>query len=259
MINTIMKDTLKLIFEKWVILIKVLFPYMVILMVTDAFMQESTARVILGKTQEGDIYTVAVGVIMSALMSLLIAVKTHRILLLPSFEISALEFLQFGYKEVRFLWISVILSVMTFVIPVMLYFIFKLLGIIPMMGVLVGIIVSSFIVARLSMVLPSCAIGQHMSFKDSWHLTQKYKWLSYFIIILYPILISVVLSLVYGFVINFLAALLSLDLSVMMVVLNVCITVLIISAISSMYRYISCNCDEFKYEVVCVDDDKIKE
>lgn len=254
-----MKDTLKLIFQKWWVLIKVLFPYLVILMLTDAFMKESTTRVAMNQMQEGDMYSVVVGVLISALMSLLIAVKTHRILLLPSFEISVLEFLRFGYKELRFLFISLILSLITVVIPLALYFVFKPLSIMPMMGVLLGVFISSFIVARLSMILPSCAIGQYMSFKDSWHLTKEYKWLSYFIIIIYPILISVVLSLVYGFAINFLAALLSVDLSVMMVVLNVCITVLIISAISAMYRHISCMCEEFKYEVVCVDEEKNEE
>lgn len=254
MIRKIMKETLHAIFIKRWAIIKTMLPYLIIMMIIDEVTRSSSERLAMDQAYEYDMYYVFIALGISFVVSFLIAVKTHRVLLLNERDIADNEFLTIGFKEFKFLFASIILTLIASLGPIILIALFTVLKINIYLGLAIGIIFSSYIVSRLSLVLPSIAIERDMTFKESWELTREFKFLSYFIIILYPIIISLVLGLVYGFAIKFLSALLSVNLDILMVVLNVCITVLIISALSVLYQNIVEIFYEKEYELVHVEE-----
>ena len=103
---------------------------------------------------------------------------------------------------------------------------------------LAGAVISIILFSRLSLVFPSIAIDENMSFKDSWELTKNYKFLTFLTLVLFPIIFAVLVGLIYGMAIEFLVKLISPELSVLTAVLDLFITVFVIGFLSSTYMYI---------------------
>ena len=99
-------------------------------------------------------------------------------------------------------------------------------------------VLASIILSRFSMILPSVAIDKKMDFLDTLEFTKNYKFLSLFMVVIFPFIIAILIAVVYGIVIKFFSVLISSYFEILYVFLNVFITVLVISCLSVTYSYI---------------------
>lgn len=252
MIKKILLETLNSLYVKRWVIFKTLLPYLIILLGIEGLMSFLVIRMPEPATNTVKSYLIYfyVALFIKLFISFLIAVKTHRVLLLKEDEIKNSEFYHIGFKEFKFLFASIKLTLIVAFVCFIFAFFFKIFQIHMAVGIVLGVAISSFIVSRLSLVLPSISIEKDMSFRHSWEYTKEYKFIIFFIIVLYPVIISLVLGMTYALVIKFISELLGVDLTVLMVLLNVCITVLIIGGLSVLYQVIIDEKNDLSYDVV---------
>lgn len=176
-------------------------------------------------------------------INILIAITTHRVLLIEKNAVPTWGLYKFTSREIKFFFYSllIVLFVMIIILPVVLLFSVILDSsnelVYPLMIISSGII-SIFVFSRLSLVLPSIALDHDLSFTDSWKLTSKHKILCMFTIIIIPSLIAILISLVYGIAIEFLTAVISTKLNFLNSLLTLFVNVFIISALSATYKFL---------------------
>jgi hypothetical protein len=74
-----------------------------------------------------------------------------------------------------------------------------------------------------------------MDFLDTLEFTKNYKFLSLFMVVIFPFIITILIAVVYGIVIKFFLVIISSYFEILYVFLNVFITVLVISCLSVTY------------------------
>ena len=175
------------------------------------------------------------------LLNISIAITTHRILLLGPNSIPTWGSFSLGKREWSFFLMSIVLTVIMipFGLVVALVLSIKLPTAITMGAIVLMGIFALMCFCRFCLVLPSIAIDNRLSLGESWRYTKNYKMLTFFTIIIFPLVFSLIVGLVYMLVIGFLIALISPHLDILIPVLNVFITVFIISAISATFKVIS--------------------
>lgn len=175
------------------------------------------------------------------LLNISIAITTHRILLLGPNSIPTWGSFSLGKREGSFFLMSIVLSLIMvpFALVVALVVSLKLPAAISISTIVLMGIFALMCFCRLCLVLPSVAIDNRLTLAESWRYTKNYKLLTFFTIIIFPLVFSLIVGLVYMLVIGFLIALISPHLDILIPVLNVFITVFIISAISATFKVIS--------------------
>ena len=200
---------LALVIEHKICLIKVL-----------AFPGIATTVILLTKPENpGMLYVITVMLLMWVIYTVL-AINTHRTILLGPQSVPDWGIYVPGERELSFAYNGFILGL--FMIPVFILFF------IPTVGQIIGGIVAIYLVGRLSLVFPSIATDNAWSFSDSWHSTKEHQVLMFFVVGIYPIIISIPESLVENLPYT----------ELLVNLLSLVTTVLIVAALSVAFRVI---------------------
>lgn len=176
-------------------------------------------------------------------INIIMAVSVHRIILIKD-DISFVKSILPSKIDLNFFFKSVFLGLLAGLVFLVVFFLSKLLFslFIGQFGLAIPILLASLITflaaSRFSMIFPATSINQKMGFLDSLEFTKNYKFLSLFMVVIFPIIISVLIAFVYGLIIKFLSGVVSPHFELLYVFLNVFITVLTISCLSVTYSYI---------------------
>lgn len=117
------------------------------------------------------------------------AITTHRIVLLGPGSVPPWGIGWWSKREWRFLLYLFGFTGLLLACSVVLSF----LALIPFLGVLVGLLLTCWLAARLSLVFPALALEEQASFRRSWQMTRDYQGLMIAVVVLFPVLIAVVL------------------------------------------------------------------
>jgi hypothetical protein len=186
---------------------------------------------------QGSTIVIVMSTIVSFLISVTIAITTHRILLLED-AVPTWGLYKFGAREFKFLFYSFLL-VLFMIVPSIIF------SFIPYVGLLLVAVYIVVVVSRLSLVFPSISIDEDIEFSESWNYTKNHKWLVVVTVVIFPTLIALIVGGVYTIAIAYLVGIISEKLNILYSFLNILysflnifITVFMISALSSTYKYI---------------------
>lgn len=229
MYKRIINGTFIPVFKNNQVLIKALFLPLLLIIILDK----------ISRMYSNDNFVTFSIIVLSLLINITIAITTHRILLLGSNSISTWGFFKLGKREFSFLITSIFIGiiigiVMTFGAMPLLFNIESITSI----SLLVTIFFSLILFSRFSLALPSIAIDKEISISQAWEYTKNYKLLTFFTIVIFPIVFALILGIVYELAIGFLIKIISPHLDILYPVLDVFITVFIVSALSATYRVI---------------------
>ena len=148
------------------------------------------------------------------------AITTHRVLLLGRRSVPKWGLNRWSRRETVF--VVHLLGLVLVVLPI------NVLIFIPGVGGILTVLLYCWVVGRLSLVFPAIAIDQKVSFRYSWQLTARHQLLMFFVVAIYPLLLSLPARLV---------GLLP-ESTLMVGVLSTCAMLFIIAALSVAYRVI---------------------
>ncbi|MDD2896527.1 MAG: hypothetical protein PHG81_10990 [Aliarcobacter sp.] len=166
----------------------------------------------------------------SLIISIIIAIATHRILLKEEEFPVKWGYFEFGSREFKYLGNTLFIGILC--LP-SLFCLF-----IPIIGIPLTVVICLILISRMSLVFPAIALDEEMNVWDSWNNTKNYKLITFFSIIVFPTIITLAVGIVYGLVINFLVKVVSSQLEILYVILDLFITVLVVSTLSSTYKFI---------------------
>lgn len=166
----------------------------------------------------------------SLIISTIIAIATHRILLKEEEFPVKWGYFEFGSREFKYIYHTLFIGLLC--LP-SLFCLF-----IPTIGIALTVVICLILISRMSLVFPAIALDEEMSVWDSWNNTKNYKLITFFSIIVFPTIITFAVGIVYGLVINFLVKVVSPQLEILYVILDLFITVLVVSTLSSTYKFI---------------------
>ncbi|MEW8442241.1 MAG: hypothetical protein AB2689_29195 [Candidatus Thiodiazotropha taylori] len=113
----------------------------------------------------------------------LLAITTHRIILLGPGSVSEWGIYVPRKREFDFFFYTIALSIM--MIP------FGFLSLIPTIGWIITLLVIIYMMARLSLIFPAIATDQRWSFSDSWKATENHQVLMMVVVAILPFVISI--------------------------------------------------------------------
>lgn len=192
---------------------------------------------------ESEKYVVVLFIFITFLINISIAVSVHRILLIND-DISPWKSVSTTKRELKFFLKVVFLGILSFLAYlIILFFATALLKMFLdkesfFIAFFLSLLVAIIIFSRFSMVLPAAAIDEKMGFYDALIFTKGYKFLSLYMVTIFPALISFLIMFVYGLIIKFLSGVVWEHFSILYVLLNLFITTLVISCLSVTYKYI---------------------
>lgn len=120
------------------------------------------------------------------------AVFTHRAVLLGPHSVPSLTSIFLTKREFLFAGYCILLTLMTNLIARFFLTIMH-----PILGLILGLPLSFYLLSRLIFVLPSTAIDSPISFKTSWELSSKYQAHAFLVVFMIPIIISLPRIIVY--------------------------------------------------------------
>ncbi len=112
-----------------------------------------------------------------------VAVSTHRIILLGPNAVPNWGIYLPTFRELHFFMTSFILGIM--MLPLLLFMA------IPGIGIIMYTIASAYLISRFSLVFPTIAIDNPMTFSDSWAVTKNYQILMLTVVLIFPIVVSI--------------------------------------------------------------------
>jgi len=113
----------------------------------------------------------------------IIAITTHRVVLLGPSSVPKWGITSWSKRETYFMLHVLGIGAMAMGV--------SLLGIIPIIGAIVALVVVFWLLPRFSLVFPGIAVDKGVSFKLSWELTQDYQLHMFLIVIVLPILLGI--------------------------------------------------------------------
>ncbi len=122
--------------------------------------------------------------ILSLVLQTLLAITTHRVILLGSDSVPKWGLLKWSNRETYFVLHFIGLGLILLPLGILLKFI-------PLAGSILVLLFYCWLFARLSLVFPAIAIEHGVSFKYAWKLTTNYQLLMFLIVVVYPIILSV--------------------------------------------------------------------
>jgi hypothetical protein len=112
----------------------------------------------------------------------LLAVTTHRIVLLGEDSVPEWGFRKISMREVWFLIHTVGIGLLLIAPGLLIY--------IPYVGWILALILITLLLGRLSLVFPAIATGQKWSFHDSWAATRDHQLMMAIIVAVLPIIVA---------------------------------------------------------------------
>ncbi len=162
------------------------------------------------------------------MLNISIAVTTHRVAILGPTSVPRFGRFLLGLREIKFLLKS-ILMIIIIAIPIFLSFFIPVIG--PYLSLALIFILSS----RLCFIYPAISCDEKMSFYEAWKYTKNYRMITFFAVILFPLIFSLTVGFIYTLVIELLIKLISEELIILYSFLNVFILVFSMSALSNLY------------------------
>lgn len=164
--------------------------------------------------------------ILTLLIYTVIAVITHRVVLLGEGSIPKWGFNRWTKRETKFT--IHLLAILLLVMAV------GFLLIIPVVGLVIAPVILIYVAGRLSLVFPGIAIDDDISFQKSWGMTRNYQLIMIFVVIIFPLLTGLpeylLSELPYAFVV--------------LSIYNAIVTVLMVIILSVTYKYIKSEISE---------------
>jgi len=254
----ILRDTFASVFEKKDTLFKALIVPTILLVILHQFTSD------IKMMMNNDIvnyYIFVPSIIFIIIFNITIAITTHRILLLGNDSVPKWGLFKLSNREFNFAW-NFILLILLIVLITAIFGLFLFLGFylidlvtdlsdnsqnieIPVI-MAISFVVSLFVMSSVSLVFPSIATSNSITFIEAWRLAKKYRLLCFVTVIVFPGIFGAVFGFVYGLVIEFFVKLISPEFNVLFPLLDVFISVFTISALSHTYKYlIGNNSDSF--------------
>ena len=125
--------------------------------------------------------------ILSLMLRTIIAITTHRMMLLGPSHVPEWGIIKWSRRENVFIFHILALVLILFLIS-FLFFLFHHVAIIFIILLILYILL---LIPRLSLVFPAIAIGDACTFKNSWFFTKNYQKLMVFSTILIPLIVSI--------------------------------------------------------------------
>ncbi|WP_041521842.1 hypothetical protein [Gilvimarinus agarilyticus] len=120
--------------------------------------------------------------LLSTVVEVLIAVTTHRIVLLGAGSVPAWGIFVPTAREWWFLLYLLGLTVLMGLVGMLVT--------IPVIGVVLWLLAALYLLSRLSLVFPAIAVDQPISFAASWQRTQQHQKLMLLVVIIVPVLVG---------------------------------------------------------------------
>ncbi len=239
MYEKIINMTFRSVFDKKTALIKAMAVYTVLMIAIDYINMNNIIN-IEGKAQIENGFLFFATSLLTYLVLLLVAISTHRVLILGENSIPKWGLFEFTKREWSFIVNGFLMGLIVAAIVIPAIFLGASLGKTGvMLGVIVFIIVSFVLVSRFSLVFPAISIDKEITLSEAWNYTKNYKLLVFVTVILFPMVFTFVFGLVYGIAIGFLSGVLGLNLFFFNSVLNIFIGVFAVSALSATYVLVS--------------------
>lgn len=247
MYSFLMNESLKNLIIHRVALFKALIiPFILLTMINmifDNFMiyDEVQGRLVFANEEEK--YLVYFLLFLTFLINISIAVSVHRILLINE-DISPWQSIKTTKREWKFFFKSFLIflfGALTFLL--IFFFSTALLKIFIAnftfpVSLLLSLIFTLIVISRISIVLPAIATDEELGFYEAFSITKNYKFLSFYMVGIFPTIISVLVFFVYGLIINFLTVVVSNYFELLYSLLNMFITAFVISCLSVTYKYL---------------------
>ena len=115
----------------------------------------------------------------------IIAINTHRIILLGGASVPYWGFRLWGWREIYFTYYIAFFAFLVY-LPIALASFFPLID-----GAIAGMILYLWLLSRSSLVLPAIAIDRKMSFRSSWRLTKNHQGSMFLVVGIFPFLITI--------------------------------------------------------------------
>jgi len=159
--------------------------------------------------------------VISALLYTLVAITTHRLILLGPNFIAKWGIYKPTWREAYFIFYSICLGLL--MIPV------SFVSTIPIIGGVATLFLVVYLMGRFSLVFPAIATDKKWSFRDSWNATQEHQLIMAIVAGLFPVIVGI-LEVLLGYVphMNWLVMLVSLS-----------TTVFVIASLSVVFRVIT--------------------
>ncbi len=174
-------------------LVKALFIPIILLILTEAL-----------SSQDGGYALIISMTVISFIAYTILAITTHRIILLGPGLVSPWGMNIPSKRELRFFMYSIGLGLL--IIP------FGLLSLIPNVGWVIGLMAIFYVISRLSLVFPAIATDHDWTFTDSWNATREHQFHMLVVVAIFPFLIGIPEQLLsnlpfMGVIVNILSAL----------------------------------------------------
>lgn len=157
--------------------------------------------------------------VIGSFVYILVAITTHRILLLGPGSVPGHGVIGFSMRELRY--VMYVIGISLIVIPGLL------LHFIPLLGAVFFFVFLAWIWGRSALVFPGVALNEEFYLQNSWDKTKGYNFMMAMVVTIYPVLLKMpayfIEDIQYGSFIN--------------VFLNMVATVLEVSALSMAYKY----------------------
>jgi len=135
-------------------------------------------------------------IVCSVLMHSLVAVTIHKFILQGQESMPAWGINKVGVRELKYAGLVTLMAIVPFLPMFITAFSLATLNPILIFILTLTIIVFGFValycIARISLVLPSIAIGSNLSLKDSWDITENKRVLMIVCVIILPLLLSTI-------------------------------------------------------------------
>ncbi len=119
---------------------------------------------------------------------LFVVITTHRIILLGPNSVPKWGLFKITKREIWFVIYMFGITIAT--LPSII------LAFIPVIGVIAFGLVSTYLISRFSLILPSIAIDQGLSFSGSWNVTKSNQLLMFVVVGVFPMLLNALIGLI---------------------------------------------------------------
>ncbi|WP_345971400.1 hypothetical protein WCX72_05990 [Sulfurimonas sp. HSL1-6] len=238
MYKRMLNMALSSVFEKHMALINALTIYLVFMIIID-YVNLNNIVYVKGNADIDNGLLLFITALANWIIYIMVAISTHRILILGEDSIPKWGLYKFTKREWSFMFNGFLLGLL------MMFVAFSVLSLsasFDSIGFILSIaiigVVLSIIVSRVSLVFPSISVDKAMTFSDAWTFTKQYKLFVFVSVVLFPLLFSFVFGFVYGLAIKLISSIIHYELFFLFSVLNIVIAVITVSALSATYKII---------------------
>lgn len=119
--------------------------------------------------------------IASVAVNTIMAVSTHRVILIGPEDVTPMSAFNWSNRETRFVAYGILMGVMLVVVMLPLL-------LIPQVGGFIALPIVAWLVARLSLIFPAIAVDENVSLSKAWELSREHQLLMVLVVVVIPVL-----------------------------------------------------------------------